>query len=59
MTDTRYGKPCLTNLPSDLFKDIATEMLHSPKPDYSEMRNQCDFIRKQILTERSRECEKP
>ena len=45
MTDTRYGKPCLTNLPTELFKDIATEIINSPKPNYSKMNAECDILR--------------
>ncbi len=34
MADTvRYGKPCMTNLPPDLWESIINQMLNSPKPD--------------------------
>jgi hypothetical protein len=55
MTDMRYGKPCMTNLPPDLFKDIATEIRNSPKPNYSKMHAECDVLRNNIIAERKRE----
>ncbi|MBR1383889.1 MAG: hypothetical protein IJ555_08805 [Ruminococcus sp.] len=33
----RYGKPCMTNLPPELGRQIIDEIMNSPKPDRREM----------------------
>lgn len=55
MTEMRYGKPCMTNLPHELFKDIAAEIRQAPKPNYSKMSAECNELRNKIMAERKRE----
>ncbi|MBQ1537621.1 MAG: hypothetical protein IIZ73_04795 [Ruminococcus sp.] len=31
--NVRYGKPCMTNLPPELGRQIINEIMNSPRPD--------------------------
>lgn len=33
--NVRYGKPCMTNLPPELGRQIISEILNTPRPDQS------------------------
>lgn len=53
--NTRYGKPCMTNLPPELGRQIFSEILNAPKPDprimEEKVRAAKEELRKQLETE--------
>ncbi len=56
MADTvRYGKPCMTNLPHDLWKSIINQMLNSPKPDEDALEARVRKLEKKMIEARKRE----
>ena len=52
---TRYGKPNMTNLPSDLGMKIFKEILEAPKPDYARMQEDATRLEKEMIEIRKRE----
>jgi hypothetical protein len=52
---TRYGKPNMTNLPSDLGIAIFKEILETPKPDYSKLQEDAARLEKEMIEIRKRE----
>ncbi len=55
MADTvRYGKPCMTNLPPDLWESIINQMLNSPKPDEDALEARVRKLEKKMLEARKR-----
>ncbi len=56
MADTvRYVKPCMTNLPPELWRAIIKQMLNSPKPDEDALEARVRKLEKQMLEARKRE----
>ncbi len=56
MADTvRYGKPCMPNLPPELWRAIIKQMLNSPKPDEDALEARVRKLEKQMLEARKRE----
>ena len=51
----RYGKPCMTNLPPDLGKEIFRQIRSSPRPDLEKMRAESARLLKAMLEDRERE----
>ena len=53
--NTRFGKPCMTNLPPELGRQIFDEILNTPKPDprimEEKVRAAKEELRKQLETE--------
>lgn len=54
-TPVRYGKPNMTNLPSELGIAIFTQILNSPKPDREKMRAESKALEKKMLEARLKE----
>lgn len=52
---TRYGKPSLTNLPTDLGKTIFKQIMNTPAPDRAKMKAESDQLLKQMIKDRERE----
>lgn len=53
-TPTRYGKPCMTNLPKELGVAIFEQILNTPKPDYAKMDAKAKELEKKILEARQK-----
>ena len=49
MYSTRYGKPCMTNLPPELGRAIFNQILNSPKPDYDAMEKKARALEKEMI----------
>ena len=54
-TSTRYGKPCMTNLPSELGVAIFQRILSTPRPDREKRRIETMEIEKEMLEMRLKE----
>lgn len=52
---TRYGKPCMTNLPTELGRAIFKQMLSTPKPDRDAIEKRVRELEKYNLEVRKRE----
>ncbi len=52
---TRYGKPCMTNLPPELGRAIFKQMLNSPKPDEDAIEEKVRKLEKKMIEARKRE----
>ena len=53
MIDSRkYGKPCMTNLPSDLGKAIFKHILSTPIPNRDEMNAESERLVSEMLRAR-------
>ena len=52
MSDIRYGKPSMTNLPYELGKSIFDEIMNSKPVDRQAMRREADELEKQIIEAR-------
>ena len=52
MYSTRYGEPCMTNLPTELGREIFRQILNSPKPDDEAMRAEAVRLEKEMLRAR-------
>ncbi len=52
---TRYGKPCMTNLPTELGRAIFKQILSTPRPDYDAMEAEVRQLEKEIVEARKRE----
>ena len=48
----RYGKPCMTNLPSDLGKAIFKHILSTPAPNRAEMNAESERLVNEMLEAR-------
>lgn len=57
-TNTRYAKPCMTNLPPELGKSIFTQILNTPAPDRKKMKAESAKLLKAMVQERDREDER-
>jgi len=53
--EIRYWKPCMTNLPHDLGKEIFEAIRSAPAPDHAKMREESERIVREMLKERERE----
>ena len=51
----RYGKPNMTNLPTDLGKAIFKRILSTPVPDRNKMKAESAELLKEMIRERDRE----
>ena len=51
----RYGKPCMTNLPTELGRAIFKQILSTPRPDYDAMEAEVRQLEKEIIEARERE----
>ena len=52
MSEIRYGKPSMTNLPYELGKSIFDEIMNSKPVDRQAMRREADELEKQIIEAR-------
>ena len=52
---TRYAKPSMVNLPSDLGKAIFTQILSTPKPDDTKLDAEAKKLEKEMVEIRDRE----
>ena len=52
---TRYGKPNMTNLPSELGKAIFEQILNTPRPDDEKLDAEARELEKQMIKVRERE----
>ena len=52
---SRYGKPCMTNLPHDLGMAIFKQFLNSPVPDREKMRAESRQLVRENVKVRERE----
>lgn len=53
-TPTRFGKPCMTNLPKELGIAIFKQILSTPKPDYEKIDAEAKALEKKILEARQK-----
>ena len=58
MYSTRYGQPCMTNLPTELGRAIFKQILNSPKPDDEAMRAEAIRLEKEMIKARGLSCAK-
>ena len=54
MSEKRYGKPSMTNLPYELGKSIFEEMDNSPRVDKEAIRKEVEEFKKKVIEERKR-----
>ncbi len=52
---TKYGKPNMTNLPSDLGISIFKQIMDTPKPDYSKMQEEATRLEREMIKVREAE----
>ena len=52
MYSTRFGQPCMTNLLTELVREIFRQILNSPKPDDEAMRAEAVRLEKEMLNAR-------
>ena len=52
---TRFGKPNMTNLPSDLGKAIFKQILSTPRPDYTKMQEEAVKLEREMVKVREKE----
>ncbi|MBQ6240530.1 MAG: hypothetical protein IJK56_09300 [Firmicutes bacterium] len=52
---TRFGKPNMTNLPSELGTAIFKQILSTPRPDYAKMQEEAIKLEKEMVKVRERE----
>ena len=50
-----YGKPTMTNLPSDLGKGIFRQIMSTPPPDYERLHQEARRVEKVIVNVRRKE----
>ena len=55
MYSTRYGQPCMTNLPTELGGAIFKQILNTPKPDYDAMEKKARALEAEMLKVREQE----
>ena len=55
MSDIRYGKPNMNNLPYELGKSIFEEILNSPKVDRKNRKKESLELEKQMIEARKKE----
>lgn len=55
MSEIRYGKPSMTNLPYELGKSILEEMLNAPKLDWEAMKKKADEMEARMYDSRIEE----
>ena len=55
MYSTRYGKPCMTNLPPELGRAIFNQILNTPKPDFDAMEKKARALEGEMLKVREQE----
>ncbi len=53
--EIRYGRPSMTNLPTELGRAIFKQMLNSPKPDEDEIEKKVRNLEKTMIEARKRE----
>ena len=49
MYSTRYGQPCMTNLPTELGREIFRQILNSPKPDDEAMKAEAERLEMEMI----------
>ena len=49
MYSTRYGEPCMTNLPTELGREIFRQILNSPKPDDEAMKAEAERLEMEMI----------
>ncbi|MBQ6492527.1 MAG: hypothetical protein IJI92_01475 [Erysipelotrichaceae bacterium] len=54
MSEIRYGKPSMTNLPYELGKSIFEEMDNSPRVDREAIRKEAEAFEKKVIEERKK-----
>ena len=52
---TRFGKPVMTNLPTDLGIGIFKQILSTPKPDYAKMQEEAARLEREMVKVREKE----
>ncbi len=52
---TRYAKPSLTNLPTDLGQKIFNQILNTPAPNRKKMKEESDALLRDMIRERDKE----
>ena len=54
---TRYAKPNMANLPSELGKAIFRQILSTPKPDDEKLNEEATMLEKEMIKLRDRDCQ--
>ena len=54
-TTNRFGKPNMTNLPSELGKEIFKKILDTPRANYERIYQEATLIEKKIVEVREKE----
>ena len=49
MYSTRYGEPCMTNIPGELGREIYRQIINSPKPDDEAMKAEAERLEKEMI----------
>ena len=49
MYSTRYGQPCMTNIPGELGREIFRQILNSTKPDDEAMKAEAERLEKEMI----------
>ena len=52
---TRFGKPNMTNLPSELGAAIFKQILSTPRPDYAKMQEEATRLEREMVKVREKE----
>ncbi len=52
---TRFGKPNMTNLPSELGAAIFRQILNTPRPDYAKMQEEAARLEREMVKVREKE----
>ena len=52
---TRFGKPVMTNLPTELGVGIFKQILNTPKPDYAKMQEEAVWLEREMVKVREKE----
>ena len=52
---TKYGKPSMTNLPSEIGVGIFRQIMNTPKPDYDKMREEAARLEREMVKVRETE----
>ena len=52
---TKFGKPSMTNLPTELGVRIFKQILNTPRPDYAKMHEKAVRLEREMVKVRERE----
>jgi len=47
----RYIKPCMTNIPGELGKQVISTIINTPLPDFTEVDKEISEMKKKLLAE--------